>query len=141
MLIRKTIAAASLLVLASNPASAENFLIHIHTGPDNPTKAALGFLVAATAAKDGHHVDLFLAGDGASLITDDALSSIEGVGTGKLQEHFTALTQGDSKIYISGMSAKAREITEVQLEGKPAEFAMPSKLVELAAAADVVLAY
>jgi hypothetical protein len=39
------------------------------------------------------------------------------------------------------MSAKAREITDVQLEGKPAEFAMPSKLVELAATADVVLVY
>ena len=141
MLIRKTIAAASLLVLLSGPALAENFLIHIHTGPDNPTKAALGFLVAATAVKDGHHVDLFLAGDGASLITDDALSSVEGLGTGKLQDHFTALVEGGAKIFISGMSAKAREITDVQLEGKPAEFAMPSKLVELAAAADVVLAY
>ncbi|HEY0034936.1 MAG TPA: DsrE family protein [Devosia sp.] len=141
MLIRKTIAAASLLVLLSGPALAENFLIHIHTGPDNPTKAALGFLVAATAVKDGHHVDLFLAGDGASLITDDALSSVEGLGTGKLQDHFTALVEGGAKIFISGMSAKAREITDVQLEGKPAEFAMPSKLVELAAAADVVLVY
>jgi predicted peroxiredoxin len=141
MLIRKTIAAASLLVLLSGPALAENFLIHIHTGPDNPTKAALGFLVAATAVKDGHHVDLFLAGDGASLITDDALSSVEGLGTGKLQDHFTALVEGGAKIFISGMSAKAREITDVQLEGKPAEFAMPSKLVELAATADVVLVY
>ncbi len=28
------------------------FLIHIHTGPENPTKAALGFLVAATAANE-----------------------------------------------------------------------------------------
>lgn len=141
MLIRKTIAAASLLVLLSGPALAENFLIHIHSGPDNPTKAALGFLVAATAVKDGHHVDLFLAGDGASLITDDALSSVEGLGTGKLQDHFTALVEGGAKIFISGMSAKAREITDVQLEGKPAEFAMPSKLVELAATADVVLVY
>jgi predicted peroxiredoxin len=129
------------LVLLSGPALAENFLIHIHSGPDNPTKAALGFLVAATAVKDGHHVDLFLAGDGASLITDDALSSVEGLGTGKLQDHFTALVEGGAKIFISGMSAKAREITDVQLEGKPAEFAMPSKLVELAATADVVLVY
>jgi predicted peroxiredoxin len=141
MFIRKTIAAGSLLVLVSCPALAENFLIHIHTGPDDPTKAALGFLVAATAVKDGHHVDLFLAGDGASLITDDALASVEGVGTGKLQDHFTALSEGGAKIFISGMSAKAREITDTQLEGKPAEFAMPSKLVELAAAADVVLVY
>jgi uncharacterized protein len=141
MSIRTTIAAASLLLLTSSPAMAENFLIHIHTGPDHPTKAALGFLVALTAMNEGHHVDVFLAGDGASLITDDALSSVAGVGTGKLQEHFDALIKGDARIYISGMSAKARDITEQALEGKPAEFAMPAKLVQLAAEADVVLVY
>jgi predicted peroxiredoxin len=133
--------AASLMFLTCGPVLAENFLVHIHSGPDNPTKAALGFLVALTAQNEGHHVDLFLAGDGASLITDDALSSVAGIGTGKLQDHFTALIAGDARIYISGMSAKARDITEGALEGKPAEFAMPAKLVQLAAAADVVLAY
>ncbi len=141
MFIRNTTACVSLLLLTAGPAWADNFLVHIHTGPDNPTKAALGFLVAATALKDGHHVDVFLAGDGAALITDDALAAVEGVGTGKLQDSYVALRDGGARIYISGMSAKARDIVEAQLEGKPAEFAMPSKLVELAAAADVVLAY
>jgi predicted peroxiredoxin len=139
--IRKTIIAASLLLLTSGAALAENFLIHIHTGPDNPTKAALGFLVALTAQNEGHHVDLFLAGDGAALITDEALSGVAGIGTGKLQDHFAALIKGDARIYISGMSAKARDITEQALAGKPAEFAMPAKLVQLAADADVVLVY
>lgn len=141
MSIRTTVFAASLLALAASPAMADNFLIHIHTGPDNPTKAALGFLVAATAQSEGHTVSVFLAGDGAALITDDALSSVEGVGTGKLQDHFTALTGGAARIFISGMSARARDIGEDVLVGKPAEFAMPAKLVELAAAADVVLVY
>jgi predicted peroxiredoxin len=120
---------------------ADNFLIHIHTGPDDPTKAALGFLVAMTAMNEGHDVSVFLAGDGASLITDDALSSVEGVGTGKLQDHFTALTEGGATIYVSGKSAEARSITEEDLEGKSAEFAMPARLVQLAADADVVLVY
>ena len=141
MYVRKTIIAASLMLLTSSSALAENFLVHIHSGPDNPTKAALGFLVALTAQNEGHHVDVFLAGDGASLITDDTLSTVAGIGTGKLQDHFTALIAGDAKIYISGMSAKARDITEQALQGKPAEFAMPTKLVQLAAAADVVLVY
>jgi uncharacterized protein len=39
------------------------------------------------------------------------------------------------------MSAKPRDIPEQALEGKPAEFAMPTKLVQLAAEADVVLVY
>ena len=56
------------------------FLVHIHTGPDNPSKAALGFLVAATALREGHSVNLFLAGDGAALIGDTVLSGVEGNG-------------------------------------------------------------
>jgi uncharacterized protein len=141
MSIRRALTAASLLFFTSSPALAENFLVHIHTGPDNPTKAALGFLVALTAMNEGHHVDVFLAGDGAALITNDALSTVVGVGTGKLQEHFDALAEGDARIYISGMSAKSRDISEQDLEGKPAEFAMPAKLVQLASDADVVLVY
>lgn len=141
MFIRKTMIAASLLALTSSPVLAEKFLIHVYSGPDNPTRAALGFLVALTAMNEGHDVTLFLAGDGASLITDNALSSVEGVGTGKLQDHFNALMAGEANIYISGMSAKARDITEQDLEGKSAEFAMPAKLVQIAAEADVVLAY
>ena len=117
------------------------FLVHIHTGPDNPTKAALGFLVALTAVKEGHDVDLFLAGDGASLIGDAALSSVEGKGTGSLRAHFDALAAGGAKFHVSGMSAKARGMSEADLEGKPAKFAMPDVLVRLAAAADVVLSY
>jgi len=39
------------------------------------------------------------------------------------------------------MSAKARSITDADLAGKSAEFAMPTKLVDLAAASDVILSY
>lgn len=141
MFMRSLTVAASLLLLSADAANAESFLVHIHTGTDNPTKAALGFLVAMTAQKEGHTVNVFLAGDGASLITDAALSSVEGKGTGKLRESFDALIAGAAHIYISGGSAKARDITDADLAGKPAEFATPAKLVELAAAADVVLVY
>lgn len=138
---RYIVMAAALFSLAAGPATAANFLVHIHTGPDNPTEAALGFLVAMTAQKDGNTVTMFLAGDGASLITDAALSSVVGKGTGKLRDSFDALSKGGARIYISGNSAKTRNITDADLVGKPAEFATPDKLVELAAAADVVLSY
>ncbi len=141
MNLRNTTAGVALVLLTAGPAWADNFLVHIHTGPDNPTEAALGFLVAMTAQKEGHTVTVFLAGDGASLITDTALSSVVGVGTGKLRESFDALIAGSAHIYISGGSAKARNITDADLAGKPAEFATPAKLVELAAGADVVLSY
>ncbi len=122
-------------------AAAKTFLIHIHTGPENPTKAALGFLVAATALKAGNKVDVFLAGDGASLISDQAISTVEGKGTGQLSAHFKALVDGGAHFYISGNSAKARGLTDADLKSKPAEFAPPDTLVKLAAAADVVLTY
>jgi predicted peroxiredoxin len=138
---RKILATVAILAGTCTPAMADRFLVHIHSGPDSPTKAALGFLVALTAMNEGHEVDLFLAGDGAALITDDALNQVEGVGTGTLRAHFDALMQGAANIYISGMSAQSRGITEADIEGKKAQFAMPAKLVELAAGADVVLAY
>ena len=141
MNVRNLIMAGAIVLAGVGPSASEEFLIHIHTGPDNPTKAALGFLVAMTAQKEGHTVNVFLAGDGASLITDATISSVEGQGTGKLQESFDALIAGSAHIYISGNSAKARNITEADLAGKPAEFAPPAKLVSLAAAADVVLVY
>ncbi len=141
MNLRNMSVAAALLLFTASPAWAENFLVHIHTGPDDPTEAALGFLVAMNAQKEGHTVTVFLAGDGASLITDASLSSVEGKGTGKLRESFDALIAGSAHIFISGGSAKARNITEADLVGKSAEFATPAKLVELAAAADVVLSY
>ncbi len=46
-----------------------------------------------------------------------------------------------ARIYASGMSSKARGLGETDLEGKPVELAMPSKLVQLALESDRVLTY
>jgi hypothetical protein len=43
-------------------------LVHIATGPENPTRVALGLLVARSAMEAGHDVDLFIAGDGVSVL-------------------------------------------------------------------------
>ena len=37
-------------------------LIHLATGPENPTRGALALLVARTAAEEGHAVQVFIAG-------------------------------------------------------------------------------
>ena len=115
-------------------------LIHITTGPDNPTKAALAFLVASTALKEGHSVNLFIAGDGVALLKPDDLNSVEGIGTGKLSVHLDKLRQ-DARIYVSGMSAKARGLDESILSGIQAEFAMPDTLLRLTFECDRVLCY
>ncbi len=117
------------------------FLIHIHTGPDNPTKAALGLLVAAAALQEGHAVDVFMAGDGVGLLRQESLDSVEGLGTGRVKDHVDAIAAAGGRFHLSGMSAKARGLGPEILAGKPAEFAMPDVLVRLAADADVTLTY
>jgi predicted peroxiredoxin len=118
-----------------------NMLVHITHGPEAPTRAALGLLVAGAAVEEGHEVSVFLAGDAVQLIRDSVLDSLSGLGTGSLRQSFDAVVAGGGRFYLSGMSSKARGVVEVDLEGKPAEFAMPKRLVQLAFDADRTLTY
>jgi predicted peroxiredoxin len=97
-------------------------------------------LVALTALKEGHEATLFLASDGVHLLAPDH-RGIEGQGTGKLADHLSALAELGAPIFLSGMSAKARGYDDSLLAGQKAEFAMPTKLVALAAEADNTLCY
>jgi predicted peroxiredoxin len=116
-------------------------LVHITHGPEHPTRAALGFLVARTALDEGHPVSLFLAGDAVQLLRDSVLDTLVGLGTGSLREHYDAIVAGGGRFYLSGMSAKARGLTATDIEGKPAEMAMPAVLVRLAFEHDRVITY
>ena len=117
------------------------FLIHVTQGPENPTRAALAYLVARTAIDEGHSVAVFLAGDGVQLFRNEVIDHLSGLGTGKISEHFDAIVNGGGKFYLSGMSSKARGVTEEHLKGKPAAFAMPEVLVRLAAESDRIFVY
>lgn len=118
-----------------------HLFVNVTHGPEHPTRAALGFLVASTAVQEGHQVSLFLAGDAVQLVRTEVLDSLSGLGTGSLREHFDKLTASGAKIYLSGMSCKARGISEADLEGRPLEMAMPSVLLRLALEADKTLTY
>ncbi len=83
-------------------------LINVTHGPEHPTRAALGFLVAKAAIEEGHTVSLFLAGDAVQLIRDATLDTLVGLGTGKLRESYDAIFSGGGRFYLSGMSSKAR---------------------------------
>ena len=65
------------------------------------------------------------------LIRDAVLDSLVGLGTGKLRELYDAIVAGGGRFYLSGMSSKGRGVTEADLSGKPAEFALPNVLVRL----------
>lgn len=116
-------------------------LIHVTNGTENPTVAALAFLVARTAIEEGHTVTLFLAGDAVLLIRDQVLDNLAGLGTGKLREHYDAIVRGGGKFYLSGMSSKGRGVTDEDIKGKPAEFAMPSVLLQLSMESDRMFVY
>ena len=65
--------------------------VNLATGPENPTRAALAFLVARTAAEEGHEVRLFLAGDAVQLVRPETAEAARGIGTGSVAEHWDAL--------------------------------------------------
>ena len=116
-------------------------LVNVTHGPEHPTRAALGFLVARTGADEGHEVSLFLAGDAVQLLRDQVLDSLSGLGTGNLREHFDQIATGGGRFYLSKMSSNARGVTEDDLAGKPAEFVMPRMLLTLSLEADHLFTY
>jgi len=116
-------------------------LVHITSGPEAPTRAALGFLVARAAVEQGHQVNVFLAGDAVQLIRDAVLDSLSGLGTGSLRESFDAVVEGGGRLYVSRMSSNARGVSDDDLAGKPAEFGAPDRLVQLAFEADRTFTY
>lgn len=116
-------------------------LVHITQGPENPTRAALAFLVAKTAIEEHHTVFLFLAGDGVQLFRTEVIENLTGLGTGKLAEHFASIEKGGGKFYLSGMSGKVRGVTDEHIKGRPAEFAPPNTLIRLALECDRTFTY
>lgn len=118
-----------------------SILVHITHGPEHPTRAALGFHVAKAAVDQGHTVTLFLAGDGVQLMRDGAIDHLSGLGTGNLRQLYDAVVAAGTTIYLSGMSAKARGLSEAELEGKPYRFGMPTDLVRLALEHDRMFTY
>jgi predicted peroxiredoxin len=116
-------------------------LVHLTCGVENPTRAALALLVAATAAKDGHQVDVFIAGDGVSLLRPSMIAAVVGIGTGSVAEHLDALQAAGAGLWASGQSSAARGILPDDLAAVGFAASPPSKLVELAMTVDRTLTY
>ena len=116
-------------------------LVHIHSHPELKNNVTMGLLVAVTGLNDGHDVELFLAADGVHLLNCGKEGEIVGQGTGDVKVHLDVLKEGNVKIFVSGMSSKARGYDESLLDGYNAEFAMPDTLIKRSLEADSVLCY
>jgi predicted peroxiredoxin len=114
-------------------------LVNVVTGPENPTRAALGLLVARTASEAGHEVRVFLAGDGVSLARPETAEALHGVGSGSVAEHWSALVDAGVPVALSGLSSKARGIDARTTGG--VELAPPTRLVELVDWSEKALVY
>lgn len=116
-------------------------LIHLTKGPENPTIAALAFLVAKTAVEEGHQVTLFLAGDAVQVMRAGVMENLSGLGTGSLQSHYEVLAKAGCQFYLSGMSSKSRGLSAEELKGKKVELASPSVLLKLSLENDKMFVY
>ena len=112
-------------------------LVQITRGPEDPTRAALGFLIARAALEAGHEVSVFLAGDAVQLLREPVLDNLVGLGTGSLRESYDALRAGGARFHVSKMSSQARGFDP----GDLAEAVIPANVVELTFEADRVLTY
>jgi len=134
--------AASYVAMAQETSTRPlKILVHVTCGPENPSKAALAFLIARTAAEEGHNVSMFLAADAVQLLRTDVLDNLSGLGTGKLREHFDVILKSGGKFYLSGMSGKSRGVTDTDLQSKNAQFALPKVLLQLAIESDKMFVY
>ncbi len=118
-----------------------SLLVHVTCGPENPTKAALAFFVAAAAVDAGLETHVFLAGDAVQLLRESVRKSLVGLGTGSLQEHYGKITAGGGRLYLSGGSCAARGITDADLEGVEHEKGTPPLLVRLVMECDRTIVY
>lgn len=118
-----------------------SLLVHLTTGTESPTAAALALLVAATAAKDGYKVNVFVAGDGVSILRPSTIEVARGIGTGEVKEHLEVLKSAGAGLWASGQSSIARGISGEDLKALGFTASPPSKLIELTFEADRVLVY
>ena len=87
-------------------------------------------LVEATSVKTvADRVFNLLKGYGFQIDTYNKEGEVVGQGTGDLKTHLDALKENNIKLYVSGMSAKARGYDDSLLNGFNAESSMLDKLI------------
>ncbi len=108
-------------------------------GSDDPTKACFPFLHGNALAEAGHEVQIFLLGEGVSLMRDSTLNAITPVGWPPLKEILPKVLDNKIQIYACGACCKARGIVDTDLTNKNAKFGNPKIFVELTEWSDKII--
>ena len=108
-------------------------------GSDDPTKASFPFLHGNALAEAGHEVQIFLLGEGVSLMRDSTLNAITPVGWPPLKEIFLKVLDNKIQIYVCGACCKARGIMDADLNNNNAKFGNPKIFVELTEWSDKII--
>ena len=116
-------------------------LIHLATGPENPTRGALALLVARTAVEEGHDVQVFIAGDGVQYARPATASTVHGRRHRQLRRALGgARLRRRPDLPVRHVEQRARPRTRRD-RGREPRWRRPTKLVELAVWADSTLTY
>jgi predicted peroxiredoxin len=105
----------------------------------HPTRASFPFLHGNALAEAGHEVQIFLLGEGVSLMRDSTLNAITPVGWPPLKEVIPKVLANKIQIYACGACCKARGIVDTDLENKNAKFGNPQIFVGLTEWCDKII--
>jgi len=108
-------------------------------GSDDPTKAAFPFLHGHALAEAGHQVQIFLLGEGVSLMRQSVAKAVVPVGWPPLEEALRNVVAKKIQIYACGACSRARGVVEADLAQWNAKFGSPAIFVSLVEWADRVI--
>lgn len=105
-----------------------NIFMKSSWGSDDPTRAAMVFAHGAALAKAGHTIRIFLVGESAHLARAAVRESVVPIGWPAVSEHWNECIGLGVAIEVCGACARARGITEAEVQasgagpGSPATF-------------------
>lgn len=132
-------AAASAPAVAQTRKPALNIMIKSAWGSDDPTKAAFPFLHGHALAQAGHKVQIFLLGEGVTLMRAPVARAVVPVGWPPLADALAQVVAKDVQIYACGACCRARGVTEADLAPNKAKFGSPDIFVSLVEWADRII--
>ena len=108
-------------------------------GSDDPTKAAFPFSHGLALTEAGHQVQIYLLGEAVVLMRKTVANAVTPVGWPPVGESLEKLAAKHVPIFACGACARARGVTEADLQAYGAKFGSPPIFVSLIEWADHII--